>query len=83
MACFDYSFVGCDQTYPHGRGHGSYEGLIINSAKPLEPALNNGIDPMTGEREGPRTGTPEGRITPKAWWTWSASPPPTRWLPPR
>jgi len=52
----DYTFVGCGQTYPHGRGHGNYEDVIINSAKPLELALNNGIDPMSGERLGPETG---------------------------
>ena len=54
----DYSFVGCGQTYPHARGHGNYEDLIVNSAKPLELALNNGIDPMAGERAGPATGEP-------------------------
>ncbi len=55
----EYSFVGCGQTYPHGRGHGSYEDLVLNSAKPLEWALNNGVDPMTGEQVGPRTGAVE------------------------
>jgi len=54
----EYTFVGCGQTYPHGRGHGNYEDVVINSAKPLELALNNGIDPMTGERLGPATGEP-------------------------
>ena len=53
----EYTFVGCGQTYPHGRGHGNYEDLVINSAKPLELALNDGVDPMTGERLGPATGT--------------------------
>ncbi|MGQ9608656.1 MAG: pyruvate formate lyase family protein [bacterium] len=52
----EYTFVGCGQTYPHGRGHGNYEDIVINSAKPLELALNNGIDPMTGNRLGPATG---------------------------
>ena len=54
----EYSFVGCGQTYPHARGHGNYEDVIVNSAKPLELALNNGIDPMTGKRAGPATGEP-------------------------
>jgi len=53
----DYSFVGCGQTFPHGRGHGNYEDLVLNSAKPLELALHDGIDPMTGKRLGPSTGT--------------------------
>ncbi len=54
----DYSFVGCGQTYPHARGHGNYEDVIVNSAKPLELALNDGVDPMTGERVGSATGEP-------------------------
>lgn len=52
----DYTFVGCGQTFPHGRGHGNYEDVILNAAKPLELALNDGTDPMTGERLGPSTG---------------------------
>jgi formate C-acetyltransferase len=55
----EYTFVGCGQVYPHGRGHGSYEDVVINAAKPLEWALNDGIDPITGERCGPATGAPE------------------------
>lgn len=55
----EYTFVGCGQTYPHGRGHGNYEDVVINSAKPLELALNNGVDPVTGIQMGPRTGKAE------------------------
>ena len=55
----EYTFVGCGQTFPHGRGHGNYEDVVFNSAKPLEMALHDGIDPMTGERLGPATGAPE------------------------
>ncbi|MBT4819583.1 MAG: hypothetical protein HON70_27990, partial [Lentisphaerae bacterium] len=55
----DYTFVGCGQTYPHGRGHGNYEDVILNAAKPLELALHDGIDPVTGEQAGPATGTPD------------------------
>lgn len=55
----NYTFVGCGQTYPHGRGHGNYEDVVINSAKPLEFALNDGIDPMTGSQAGPATGKAE------------------------
>jgi len=54
----EYTFVGCGQTYPHGRGHGNYEDLVLNSAKPLELTLNNGIDPMTGQKIGLETGDP-------------------------
>lgn len=52
----EYTFVGCGQVYPHGRGHGNYEDLIINAARPLELALHNGRDPVTGEPVGPATG---------------------------
>ncbi len=52
----NYSFVGCGQTYPHARGHGSYEDIIVNSAKPLELTLNNGVDPVTKNRIGLETG---------------------------
>ena len=55
----DYTFVGCGQTFPHGRGHGNYEDVVLNSAKPLELALHDGIDPTTGERLGPSTGSAE------------------------
>lgn len=55
----EYTFVGCGQNYPYGRGHGNYEDVIVNSAKPLELALNDGIDPLTGERLGPATGKSE------------------------
>ena len=54
----DYTFVGCGQTFPHGRGHGNYEDVILNAAKPFELALHNGVDPMTGQRIGPETGAP-------------------------
>ena len=59
----DYTFVGCGQTYPHGRGHGSYEDVVINAAKPLEWALNDGWDPVRGEQAGLRTGAAEALST--------------------
>lgn len=52
----EYTFVGCGQVYPHGRGHGNYEDITINSAKPLEWALHNGRNPASGEQCGPATG---------------------------
>jgi formate C-acetyltransferase len=54
----EYTFGGCGQVYPHGRGHGNYEDVVVNGAKLLELALNDGVDPMTGERAGPPTGGP-------------------------
>lgn len=59
----DYSFVGCGQTFPHGRGHGSYEDVVINSAKAIELTLHDGVDPITGKQEGPHTGAPETLTT--------------------
>ncbi|MBD3184026.1 hypothetical protein GF312_17210 [Candidatus Poribacteria bacterium] len=55
----EYTFVGCGQTFPHGRGHGNYEDVVLNSVKPLEYTLNDGIDPMTGNQAGPATGKAE------------------------
>ncbi len=55
----EYTFVGCGQVYPHGRGHGNYEDVILNAALPLLLALNDGADPMTGQQLGARTGRPE------------------------
>ncbi|MCC7491602.1 MAG: hypothetical protein IT204_04610 [Fimbriimonadaceae bacterium] len=52
----DYTFVGCGQVYPYGRGHGSYEDLVMNTAWPLELALHNGRDPRSGQQVGPLTG---------------------------
>jgi pyruvate-formate lyase len=59
----EYTFVGCGQTYPYGRGHGNYEDVVLNSAKPLEFALNNGIDPFTGRKAGLETGDPSSFST--------------------
>ncbi len=35
----EYTFVGCGQVHPHGRGHGNYEDVIVNAATPLLEAL--------------------------------------------
>ncbi len=59
----EYTFVGCGQTYPHARGHGNYEDLVINSAKPLELTFNDGTDPMTGRPLGLHTGKPSSFTT--------------------
>jgi pyruvate-formate lyase len=55
----EYTFVGCGQVFPYGRGAGNYEDVVINAAKPLELALNDGVDPISGQRMGPATGAPE------------------------
>ena len=54
----EYTFVGCGQTFPHGRGHGNYEDVVIHTTKALELALRNGRDPETGRQAGPETGEP-------------------------
>ena len=54
----EYTFVGCGQVYPHGRGHGNYEDIMLSAAKPLELALHDGRDPMTGQQVGLHTGDP-------------------------
>lgn len=59
----EYTFVGCGQTYPHGRGHGSYEDVVINAPQAIELALRDGIDPATGQRLGPATGTADELAT--------------------
>ena len=59
----EYTFVGCGQTYPHGRGHGNYEDLVLNAPLPLILTLNDGIDPMTGKQIGLTTGKPEQFVT--------------------
>ena len=59
----EYTFVGCGQTYPHGRGHGNYEDVVVNAAKAIELALRDGVDPDTGQRIGPTTGSPANFAT--------------------
>jgi pyruvate-formate lyase len=59
----DYTFVGCGQTYPHGRGHGNYEDVVINSAEALALVLHGGVNPASGRQEGPETGAPETLTT--------------------
>lgn len=55
----EYTFVGCGQTFPHGRGHGNYEDVVINTPRAIELALRSGRDPVTAEQAGPVTGEPE------------------------
>lgn len=43
----DYTFVGCGQVHPCGRGHGNYEDVIVNAAAPLLQALHAGNAPSS------------------------------------
>ncbi|MGI6172508.1 MAG: pyruvate formate lyase family protein [Christensenellales bacterium] len=52
--CFNLNIKGGDTDCLHTR---------INTAKPIELALNNGIDPITGIRIGPETGEAESFVT--------------------
>ncbi|MBN2301820.1 MAG: hypothetical protein JXN60_04820 [Lentisphaerae bacterium] len=52
----EYTFVGCGHVFPNSSEHCNYEDIILNAVKPLELALNNGTDPVTGEKTGPETG---------------------------
>jgi len=51
--------VACVQDAIPGYSDGFWEGNF-NTAKMLELALNNGVDPLTGTEMGPRTGDPAG-----------------------
>jgi len=54
----EYTFVGCGQVFPHGRGHGNYEDSVVNAVKAVEYALHNGVDVISGQQKGPQTGEP-------------------------
>jgi len=48
----DYVLVGCMEPFVPGKSHIMLGGFL-NVAKCLELALNNGVDPVTGEKIGP------------------------------
>lgn len=54
----DASMWGCQDMVITGRGYLQVRS-VFNSAKLVELALNNGIDPMTGKLVGPQTGKAE------------------------
>jgi formate C-acetyltransferase len=55
----NWVIVGCTQPQPGGgAADGSPDAGYVNTAKMLELALHNGVDPRTGEQIGPRTGDP-------------------------
>ena len=51
-----YSFFGCGEYMLSGKSIGT-PNVLINLAKILELALNNGTDPVTGKLAGPQTGS--------------------------
>jgi formate C-acetyltransferase len=54
----NYAFVGCVESTAPGKTWGWHNSGLINLAKCLELALNNGTDPATREKLGPETGEP-------------------------
>ena len=54
----DYRIVGCVEFAPRGF-QGRITGGWFNVARVIDLALNNGVDRLTGEQIGPRTGKPE------------------------
>jgi formate C-acetyltransferase len=55
----NWVIVGCTQPQPGGgAADGSPDAGYVNTAKMLELALHNGVDPMTGKQIGPQTGDP-------------------------
>lgn len=52
----DYGIIGCVEPQVGGKTEGWHDAAFFNMAKVLELALNNGVDPLTGNQLGPKTG---------------------------
>ena len=52
----DYGIIGCVEPQVGGKTEGWHDAAFFNIAKVLELTLNNGVDPLSGERLGPETG---------------------------
>jgi pyruvate formate-lyase/glycerol dehydratase family glycyl radical enzyme len=53
-----YLPIGCYEPAVDGKEAACTMNLVFNLAKPVELALNDGLDPLSGERVGPSTGDP-------------------------
>lgn len=53
----DYCLVGCSEVIIPGKSHFGADSGELNVAKCLELALNDGVDPLSGKRLGPATGS--------------------------
>jgi pyruvate formate-lyase/glycerol dehydratase family glycyl radical enzyme len=53
----NYAEVGCVEPQAAGTTEGYYPSGFMNLSKVLELTLNNGVNPMSGTRLGPETGT--------------------------
>jgi pyruvate formate-lyase/glycerol dehydratase family glycyl radical enzyme len=52
----DYGIIGCVEPQVGGKTEGWHDAAFFNTAKVLELALNDGVDPATGKQLGPKTG---------------------------
>ncbi|WP_428560254.1 MAG: glycyl radical protein [Solidesulfovibrio sp. DCME] len=52
----DYGIIGCVEPQVGGKTEGWHDAAFFNIAKVLELTLNDGVDPLTGDRLGPATG---------------------------
>ncbi|MDP6041181.1 MAG: pyruvate formate lyase family protein, partial [Candidatus Latescibacteria bacterium] len=55
-----YLPIGCYEPAVDGKEVGCTMNLVINLAKGVELALNDGVDPLSGEQVGPKTGDLRG-----------------------
>ncbi len=53
-----YLPIGCYEPAVDGKETGCTMNIVINLAKGVELALNDGVDPLSGEQVGPHTGDP-------------------------
>lgn len=52
----DYGIIGCVEPQVGGKTEGWHDAAFFNMAKVLELALNDGLDPISKQQLGPRTG---------------------------
>jgi formate C-acetyltransferase len=52
----DYGIIGCVEPQVGGKTEGWHDAAFFNMAKVMELALNNGVDPKSGDRLGVETG---------------------------
>jgi formate C-acetyltransferase len=63
-----YLPIGCYEPAVDGKEAACTTNLVVNLAKPVELALHDGRDPLSGVQVGPRTGDPRHFDTFEAFW---------------
>ena len=53
----DYGVIGCVETKVQGKVYPMTGSILFNIATALEPAMNNGVFPLSGQQVGPKTGS--------------------------